>query len=72
MEMTGVNESTQDTIDQLDLYGEWEDIRSFANDSGVKYETMAKRMRSIEKKGLVKTRTIHGRLQVRANRDWGR
>ena len=70
--MTGVNKSTQDTIDQLDLYGEWEDIRSFANDMGVTYNTMAKRMRAIEKKGLVETRTIHGRLQVRANRDWGR
>ena len=70
--MTGVNKSTQAYVDTLEVYGQWEDIRSFAHNSGVTYETMAKRMKAIEKKGLVETRTIHGRLQVRANRDWGR
>ena len=70
--MTGVNKSTQAYVDTLEVYGQWEDVRSFAQNSGVQYTTMAKRMRSIEKKGLVETRTIDGRLQVRANRDWGR
>ena len=70
--MTPINRSTQAYVDTLEVYGQWEDVRSFAHNNGVQYETMAKRMRAIEKKGLVKTRTIHGRLQVRANRDWGR
>ena len=70
--MTKINRSTQTYVDTLEVYGQWEDVRSFAQNSGVQYETMAKRMKAIAKKGLVETRTIDGRLQVRANRDWGR
>ena len=70
--MTPINRSTQAYVDTLEVYGQWEDVRSFAQNSGVQYATMAKRMRTIEKKGLVETRIIHSRLQVRANRNWGR
>ena len=70
--MTGVNKSTRDTVELLDVYGDWQEVRTFANDTGVTYETMVKRMRSIKKRGLVETRVVDGRLQVRANRDWGK
>ena len=70
--MTGPRATTLDTVDQLDVYGQWESVRSFANDTGTSYETMLKRVRMMEKKGLVELRISDGRLQVRPNPNWGR
>ena len=69
--MTGPRTSTLDTVDLLDIYGQWENVRSFANDTGTNYETMKKRVYRMAKKGLVETRVESGQLYVRPNPHWG-
>ena len=69
--MTGTRQTTLDTVDLLDIYGQWESVRTFANDTGVSYPTMAKRVHRMAKKGLVELRVHNARLQVRPNPNWG-
>ncbi len=68
--MTGPRTSTLDTVDLLDIYGQWESVRSFANDTNTNYNTMKKRVFRMAKKGLVETRTHNGQLYVRPNPHW--
>ena len=63
--MTGTRQTT------LDIYGQWESVRTFANDTGVSYPTMAKRVHRMAKRGLVELRTTDAGLEVRPNPEWG-
>ena len=70
--MTGTRQTTLDTVETLDLYGGWETVRTFANDTNVAYTTMAKRVHRMAKRGLVELRINDDRLEVRPNPNWGR
>ena len=69
--MTGTRQTTLDTVDLLDVYGQWESVRTFANDTNVTYTTMAKRVHRMAAKGLVELRTYENQLWVRPNPNRG-
>ena len=69
--MTGPRQTTLDTVNLLDLYGGWESVRTFANDTNVSYNTMNKRVHRMAAKGLVELRTTGAGLEVRPNPNRG-
>ena len=69
--MTGTRQTTLDTVNLLDLYGGWESVRTFANDTGVSYDTMKSRVYKMAQRGLVETQVHDHQLWVRPNPHWG-
>ncbi len=69
--MTGPHQTTFDTVDLLDIYGQWETVRSFANDTNVTYDTMRARVYRMKQRGLVETQVHENQLWVRPNPEWG-